>query len=98
MKETKMDNTTTILKWKKVDNCLVVNEAILMIASCSLCILTTWKNCIGFTELQFLSRARRDDMIYIALTEDMCEETKIRMNKVEHSNMRVWLGDVILVH
>ncbi|KAK2993202.1 hypothetical protein RJ640_005170 [Escallonia rubra] len=41
---------------------------------------------------------KRKDTICIVLSDEQCEEPKIRMNKVVRANLRVRLGDVVSVH
>ena len=41
---------------------------------------------------------KRKDTVCIVLADDTCEESKIRMNKVVRSNLRVRLGDVVSLH
>lgn len=41
---------------------------------------------------------KRRDTICIVLTDELCDEPKIRMNKVVRANLRVRLGDVVSVH
>ena len=41
---------------------------------------------------------KRKDTICIAIVDDKCDESKIRMNKVVRNNLRVRLGDVVSVH
>ena len=41
---------------------------------------------------------KRKETVCIVLSEDNCEEHKIRMNKIVRSNLRVRLGDVVTVH
>uniref|UniRef100_A0A7S3LWZ6 Cell division cycle protein 48 n=1 Tax=Palpitomonas bilix TaxID=652834 RepID=A0A7S3LWZ6_9EUKA len=40
---------------------------------------------------------RRKDTVCIVLTDENCEESKIRMNRVVRKNLRVRLGDVVTV-
>lgn len=41
---------------------------------------------------------KRKDTVCIVLVDELCEEPKIRMNKVVRANLRVRLGDVVSVH
>ncbi|KAL5711389.1 AAA ATPase cdc48 [Ranunculus cassubicifolius] len=41
---------------------------------------------------------KRRDTVCILISDDTCEEAKIRMNKVVRSNLRVRLSDVVSVH
>lgn len=45
-----------------------------------------------------LKGKKRKDTVCIVLTDDTVEESKIRMNKVVRSNLRVRLGDLVSVH
>ena len=45
-----------------------------------------------------LKGKKRRDTVCIVLADESCEEPKIRMNKVVRKNLRVRLGDVVLVH
>jgi len=45
-----------------------------------------------------LKGKRRKDTICIVLSDETCEEGKIRMNKVVRNNLRVRLSDVVSVH
>lgn len=41
---------------------------------------------------------KRKDTVCIVLADELCEEPKVRMNKVVRSNLRVRLGDIVAVH
>ena len=41
---------------------------------------------------------KRRDTVCIVLADETCEETKIRMNKVIRTNLRVRFGDIVSVH
>ena len=41
---------------------------------------------------------KRRDTVCIVLSDEQCEESKVRMNKVVRANLRVRLGDVVSVH
>jgi len=41
---------------------------------------------------------KRKDTVLVVLSDDDCEEGKIRLNKVVRKNLRVRLGDVVSVH
>lgn len=41
---------------------------------------------------------KRKDTICIVLADETLEKTKIRMNKVVRTNLRVRLGDIVSVH
>lgn len=48
--------------------------------------------------VKFLQGKKRKDTVCVLIGDDLCEESKIRMNKVVRSNLRVRLGDVVSVH
>jgi len=41
---------------------------------------------------------RRKDTVCIVLADDTCPEGRVRMNKVVRKNLRVHLGDMVLLH
>lgn len=41
---------------------------------------------------------KRKDTVCVVLSDELCEESKVRVNKVVRSNLRVRLGDVVSVH
>ena len=41
---------------------------------------------------------RLQDTILVVLSDDECEEGKIRLNKVVRNNLKVRLGDIVSVH
>jgi len=96
---TKKDYNTIILEHKKVVNFLMIDEAITE---------NNFVVCLHLDTMEKLHMIRRDtilikgkkrkDTICIALLDEACEEPRIRMNKVMHSNMRVHLGDVVSIH
>eukprot|EP01026_Neomeris_dumetosa_P008537 TRINITY_DN1273_c1_g1_i2.p1 TRINITY_DN1273_c1_g1~~TRINITY_DN1273_c1_g1_i2.p1 ORF type:complete len:863 (-),score=173.49 TRINITY_DN1273_c1_g1_i2:236-2509(-) len=45
-----------------------------------------------------LKGKKRRDTVCIVLSDDTCEEAKIRINKVVRKNLRVRLGDIVSVH
>lgn len=45
-----------------------------------------------------LKGKKRKDTVCIVLSDDTCEEAKIRLNKVVRKNLRVRLGDIVSVH
>lgn len=51
--------------------------------------------CILFMIIQ---GKKRRDTVCVVLSDEQCEEPKIRMNKIVRANLRVRLGDVVSVH
>lgn len=98
-KSNKKDYSTAILERKKSPNRLVVDEAINDDNS----VITMHPS--KMDELQLfrgdtvlVKGKKRRDTICIVLGDELCEEPKIRMNKVVRANLRVRLGDVVSVH
>ncbi|XP_077219838.1 cell division cycle protein 48 homolog [Tasmannia lanceolata] len=98
-KGTKRDYSTAILERKKSPNRLVVDDAINDDNS------VVSMNPATMDKLQFfrgdtilIKGKKRKDTVCIVLVDDLCEEPKIRMNKVVRANLRVRLGDVVSVH
>merc|ERR1711871_1061438 len=95
----KPDTSTAILDRKKAPNRLVVDEA-----------TNDDNSVVGLSEakmaeLQFfrgdtvlLKGKKRKDTVCIVLTDQNCEDGKIRMNRVVRNNLRVRLGDIVSVH
>lgn len=96
---TKRDFSTAILEKKKAANRLVVDDAtnddnsVVAMNPATMDKLQLFR---GDTIL--LKGKKRKDTICIVLSDDSCDESKIRMNKVVRSNLRVRLGDVVSVH
>lgn len=44
-----------------------------------------------------LQGKKRKDTVCIVLTDDTCDEARIRMNKVVRKNLRVRLSDVVSI-
>jgi transitional endoplasmic reticulum ATPase len=92
-------SATAILDRKKAPNRLVVDEA-----------TNDDNSVVGLSEakmaeLQFfrgdtvlLKGKKRKDPVCIVLTDQNCEDGKIRMNRVVRNNLRVRLGDIVSVH
>ncbi|XP_050228443.1 cell division cycle protein 48 homolog [Mercurialis annua] len=96
---TKRDYSTAILERKKSPNRLVVDESINddnSIISLHPHTMDTLQFFLGDTIL--IKGKKRKDAICIAHADESCEGSKIRMNKVVRSNLRVRLGDVVSVH
>eukprot|EP01101_Sappina_pedata_P013146 TRINITY_DN9438_c0_g1_i1.p1 TRINITY_DN9438_c0_g1~~TRINITY_DN9438_c0_g1_i1.p1 ORF type:complete len:797 (-),score=422.67 TRINITY_DN9438_c0_g1_i1:99-2489(-) len=95
----KKDFTTAILDRKKAPNRLVVDDNLNddnSIVALHPTVMDTLGLFRGDTVL--LKGKKRKETICIVLSDDACEETKIRMNKVVRSNLKVRLGDIISVH
>ncbi|XP_077244236.1 cell division cycle protein 48 homolog [Tasmannia lanceolata] len=98
-KGTKRDFSTAILERKKSPNRLVVDEAINddnSVVSMNPATMDKLQFFRGDTVL--IKGKKRKDTVCIVLVDDLCEEPKIRMNKVVRANLRVRLGDVVSVH
>ncbi|KAL9439149.1 hypothetical protein AB3S75_024751 [Citrus x aurantiifolia] len=98
-KSGKKDYSTAILDRKKSPNRLVVDEAINDDNS----VITMHPNTME--KLQFfrgdtvlVKGKKRKDTVCVVLSDELCEESKVRVNKVVRSNLRVRLGDVVSVH
>ncbi|KAL9434167.1 hypothetical protein AB3S75_028908 [Citrus x aurantiifolia] len=98
-KSGKKDYSTAILDRKKSPNRLVVDEAINDDNS----VITMHPNTME--KLQFfrgdtvlVKGRKRKDTVCVVLSDELCEESKVRVNKVVRSNLRVRLGDVVSVH
>ncbi|KAF3789368.1 Cell division cycle protein [Nymphaea thermarum] len=93
------DYSTAILERKKALNRLMVDEASLddnSIISLHPDTMDTLHILRGDTVL--IKGKRRRDTVCVALADEICDEPKIRMNKVVRSNLGVRLGDVVSVH
>jgi transitional endoplasmic reticulum ATPase len=95
----KKDFSTAILERKKAPNRVFVEEAtnddnsVVALHPATMEKLQLFR---GDTVL--LKGKKRKDTVCIVLTDDTVEESKIRMNKVVRSNLRVRLGDLVSVH
>lgn len=95
----KKDFSTSILDRKKAPNRLYVDEAtnddnsVVALHPATMEKLQLFR---GDTVL--IKGKKRRDTVCIVLHDDTIEESKIRMNKVVRSNLRVRLGDLISVH
>ncbi|XP_062209846.1 cell division cycle protein 48 homolog [Phragmites australis] len=84
---------------KKAANRLVVEEA--TTDDNSICMLnpaTMDKLSIFHGDVVLLKGKRRRDTVCIAMSDEHCEESKIKINKAVRSNLRVRLADVVSVH
>jgi len=97
--EEKKDFSTSILERKKAPNRLYVDEAtnddnsVVALHPATMEKLQLFR---GDTVL--IKGKKRRDTVCIVLHDDTIEESKIRMNKVVRSNLRVRLGDLVSVH
>merc|ERR1711871_897806 len=95
----KPDTSTAILDRKKAPNRLIVDEAnnddnsVVGLSEAKMAELQFFR---GDTVL--LKGKKRKDTVCIVLTDQNCEDGKIRMNRVVRNNLRVRLGDVVSVH
>lgn len=95
----KKDFSTAILERKKAPNRLFVEEATNDDNSVVALHPTTMEKLQLFRgDTVLLKGKKRKDTVCIVLTDDTVEESKIRMNKVVRSNLRVRLGDLVSVH
>ncbi|ESQ46572.1 hypothetical protein EUTSA_v10000577mg [Eutrema salsugineum] len=98
-KPSKKDLSTAILEKKKSPNRLVVDEAINDDNSLVSLHPSTMEKLNFFNGDTILIKGKkRKDTVCIALSDESCEEPKIRMNKVVRSSLRVRLGDVVSVN
>ncbi|KAI9174455.1 hypothetical protein LWI28_017538 [Acer negundo] len=95
----KKDYSTAILERKKSPNRLVVDEAINDDNSVITMHPATMERLQFFRgDTVLIKGKKRRDTVCIALADELCEEPKVRMNKVVRSNLRIRLGDVVSVH
>ncbi|KAL5816224.1 hypothetical protein ACOSQ3_024602 [Xanthoceras sorbifolium] len=95
----KNDYSTAILERKKSPNRLVVDEAINDDNSVIAMHPETMERLQFFRgDTVLIKGKKRRDTICIVLSDEQCEEPKVRLNKVVRSNLRVRLGDVVSVH
>jgi len=98
-KDEKKDFSTAILDRKRAPNRLFVDEAISddnSVVSLNPRTMETLQLFRGDTLL--LKGKKRKDTVCIVLADETCDESKIRMNKIVRSNLRVRLGDIVTVH
>jgi transitional endoplasmic reticulum ATPase len=97
--EAKKDYSTAILERKKSPNRLMVEEST-QDDNSVVCLhpntMETLNLFRGDTVL--IKGKKRRDTVCIVLADETCEESKIRMNKVIRSNLRVRFGDIVSVH
>ncbi|XVE79803.1 hypothetical protein DITRI_Ditri14bG0085400 [Diplodiscus trichospermus] len=95
-KSEKKDYSTAILERKKSPNRLVVDEAVNDDNSVVALHPDTMEKLQLFRgDTVLIKGKKRKDTICIALADETCEASKIRMNKVVRSNLRVRLGDIV---
>lgn len=83
---------------KKNPNRLIVDDAINDDNSVvSLHINTMQELALFRGDTVLIKGKKRKDTVCIVLADETCEESKIRMNKVVRKNLRVRLGDVVVV-
>jgi transitional endoplasmic reticulum ATPase len=97
-KDEKKDWTTAILDKKKAPNRLMVDDATnddnstIAMSPAKLSELKIYKG-----DPVLLKGKKRHETLCIALADTKLEDGKIRMNKVVRKNLRVRLGDVVIV-
>jgi len=95
----KKDFTTAILERKKAPNRLIVDESVNDDNSVIALNLKTMEELQLFRgDTVLIKGKKRKETVCIVLSDDTCEEPKIRMNKVVRNNLRVRLGDIVSVH
>lgn len=93
------DYSTAILNRKKAANRLMVEESINDDNSIASLHPNTMEKLQLFNgDTVLIKGKKRRDTICIVVSDDTCEEAKIRLNKVVRSNLRVRLSDVVSVH
>jgi len=93
------DTATAILRQKRSPNRLICDEATSDDNSVAAINPTTMETLGLFRGDTIIVRGKkRKDTVLIVLSEDECEEGKIRLNKVARNNLRIKLGDVVNVH
>jgi len=95
----KKDFSTAILERKKAANRLFVDDAVNddnSVVSLHPSTMETLQLFRGDTVL--LKGKKRRDTVCIVLADESTEPSKIRMNKVVRSNLKVRLGDIVSVH
>eukprot|EP01104_Vermistella_antarctica_P014128 TRINITY_DN43_c0_g1_i1.p1 TRINITY_DN43_c0_g1~~TRINITY_DN43_c0_g1_i1.p1 ORF type:complete len:858 (+),score=322.55 TRINITY_DN43_c0_g1_i1:96-2576(+) len=95
----KKDYVTAILEKKKAPNRLYVDEAVNPDNSV-VALHPDKMDELGMFrgDTVLLKGKKRKDTVCIVLTDDTCDENKIRMNKTVRKNLRVRLGDIVSVH
>jgi transitional endoplasmic reticulum ATPase len=95
----KKDYSTAILERKKSPNRLFVDDATNddnSVVALNPSTMETLQLFRGDTVL--IKGKKRHDTVCIVLADETVDPTKIRMNKVVRSNLRVRLGDIVSVH
>lgn len=93
------DFSTAILERKKAPNRLFVEEAVNDDNSVVALHPNTMEKLQLFRgDTVLIKGKKRKDTVCIVLHDETVEESKIRMNKVVRSNLRVRLGDLVSVH
>jgi len=93
------DAATAILRRKSAPNKLIVDDAtnddnsVMSLSEATMDRLQLFR---GDTVL--IKGKKRKDTVLIILSDDTCEDTKIKINKVVRNNLRVRLGDVVSIH
>ncbi|CAG8461074.1 2774_t:CDS:2 [Ambispora gerdemannii] len=93
------DPATAILRKKPAPNKLIVDDAtnddnsVMTVSPATMDRLQLFR---GDTVL--IKGKKRRDTVLIALSDDAVDDTKVRINKVVRTNLRVRLGDVVSIH
>jgi transitional endoplasmic reticulum ATPase len=99
MSSEKKDVSEAILKRKASPNRLLVDDAnnddnsVITMSTATMEKLELFR---GDTVL--VKGKKRRDTVLIVLADDTCDDTKVRINRVVRTNLRVRLGDVVTVH
>ncbi|CAL4929065.1 unnamed protein product [Urochloa decumbens] len=90
----------TAMTKKRAANRLVVEEATAVDESsiCSMNPATMEELSIYHGDIVLLKGKRRRDTVCMAVPDEECGESKIKINKVARSNLRVRLADVVSIH
>ncbi|KAI8056032.1 AAA ATPase [Syncephalis plumigaleata] len=93
------DTATAILRRKSAPNKLMVDDAVNDDNSViSMSPNTMEKLQLFRGDSVIVKGKKRHDTVLIALSEDDCEDGKVRLNRVVRKNLRVRLGDIVTVN
>lgn len=97
--ETENDLATAILRKKSAPNKLMVDDttnddnSVVCLSPATMQKLELFRG-----DAILIKGKKRRDTVAIVLTDDDCDDIKIRMNKVVRKNLRVKLGDIVSIH
>ncbi|KAL5703137.1 Cell division control protein 48 E [Ranunculus cassubicifolius] len=96
----KKDYSTAILERKKSPNRLIVDDQPIKDDNSIVYIHPNTMEELSFFvgDTILIKGKKRKDTVCLILPDETCEESKIRMNKVVRSNLRVRISDVVSVH